>query len=260
MIKLPRRRLSFRVIPEAQAVRVLGRAGRKTLPTRFAVVSWNMFKAKRRRFLEDIALLAAEADFMLLQEAVLHNDVAHAFHTASGFEWVMGQSFAFPTKPITSGVKTGSRIAARKQSMVRSRDREPVVNLPKTILATEYDIAHSEGDLLVVNIHAVNLVTSVKFRRQIDQVETLIAAHVGPVIVGGDFNTWNARRRTILSKAMARVGLAHVPLHAARWRHFKQVLDHVFYRGLLLRSAAALLHIKSSDHIPLRVEFELPSR
>jgi endonuclease/exonuclease/phosphatase (EEP) superfamily protein YafD len=259
MIKLPRRRVSFRVIPEAQAVRVLGRASRKTLPTKFAVVSWNMFKAKKRGFLEDIAQLAAEADFMLLQEAVLHNDVAHAFHTDSGFEWVMGQSFAFPTKPITSGVKTGSRIAARKRNMVRSRDREPLVNLPKTILATEYDIAHAGGPLLVINIHAVNLVRSGAFRRQVEQVEDLIGAHKGPVIVGGDFNTWNPRRRAILARAMTRVDLAYVPLKAARWRHFKQVLDHIFYRGLVLRSAAALLHIKSSDHIPLRVEFELPS-
>ena len=257
MIKLPRRPRLFHVVPEAQAVRILGRARIKRLPRQFALVCWNMFKAKRRGVLDDVASLAAHAELMLLQEAVLHNDAPHAFHTSSGFEWVMGQSFAFKRKTVTSGVKTGSRAAAAQHVMVRSTDHEPFVKLPKTILATAYQLEGCDEELLVVNVHAVNIVSSQKFKRQIEQIDAIVAIHEGPVIVAGDFNTWNARRRTILMKAMAKRALKHVPLAASRWRHLNQVLDHVFYRGLTLRAAAALLHIKSSDHIPLRVEFEL---
>jgi endonuclease/exonuclease/phosphatase (EEP) superfamily protein YafD len=46
-----------------------------------------------------------------------------------------------------------------------------------------------------------------------------------------------------------------VPAAAPQWRHFNQVLDHVFYRDLKLMSARPLTHVKSSDHVPLWAEF-----
>jgi len=250
------RRRAYRIVPEDDALRILGQATRKSLGHRFTVVCWNMFKARRRGWLDDLTQLAAEADFILLQEAVLHGDRAHPFHTTSGFEWVMGQSFAYQARAVTSGVKTGSRIAALRRHMVRSHDREPVIDLPKTILATEYDILNDDGNLLVLNIHAINVASSRKFARQIDQLEEMLQQHCGPVVLAGDFNTWNPRRRRILFRAVARYDLQHVPVAAPQWRHMNQVLDHVFYRGITLKSATALQHIRSSDHIPLKVEFE----
>jgi endonuclease/exonuclease/phosphatase (EEP) superfamily protein YafD len=256
MISLTKPRKNYRLVPEGDALRILGHATRKTLGQSFSLVSWNMYKARKRGWLDDLTALAAQADFILLQEAVLHGDRPHAFHVASGFEWVMGQNFSYDTKAITSGVKTGSRIASLTSRMIRSRDREPLIDLPKTILATEYDILNSSGHLLLLNIHAINIVSSRKFSRQIDQLVTLMDQHQGPIVLAGDFNTWNPRRRSILAKAVAQHDLARAPVAAPQWRHFNQVLDHVFYRGLKLKSAAALLNIRSSDHIPLRVEFE----
>ena len=117
----------------------------------------------------------------------------------------MGQNFLHALRGITSGVKPGSRVAALLPRMIRSRDLEPMIDLLKTILATECDILNSEENLLL-NIHAINIVSSRKFSRQIDQLTSL--------------------------------------------------LDHIFYRSLILKSAAALLHVRSSEHTPLRVEFE----
>jgi len=256
MIDLTKPRKSYRLVPEGDALRIMGHATRKCLGQSFSLVSWNMYKARKSGWLEDLNALAAQADFILLQEAVLHGDKPHAFHLASGFEWIMGQNFSYHAKDITSGVKTGSRIASLTSRMIRSRDREPFINLPKTILATEYDISNSAGHLLLLNIHAINIVSSRKFSRQIDQLAALMDKHQGPVVLAGDFNTWNPRRRSILAKAVAQHRLVRAPVAAPQWRHFNQVLDHVFYRGLKLKSAAALLSIRSSDHIPLRVEFE----
>ncbi|MDX2145455.1 MAG: endonuclease/exonuclease/phosphatase family protein [Rhodospirillaceae bacterium] len=256
VIRLPLRKRSYRIVPEDDALRILGKASRKSLGNRFTLISWNMYKARRRRWLEDLTQMAEQADFILLQEAVLHGDREHPFHVSSGFEWIMGQNFAYQSRPVTSGVKTGSRIAALSRRMVRSRDREPMIDLPKTILATEYDILNSDGNLLLINIHAVNIVSAKKFTRQVEQVEGMIENHRGPVILAGDFNTWNRRRQSIVFKAVERHGLQRVPVAAPQWRHLNQVLDHVFYRGVTLRSAAALLNVRSSDHIPLKVEFE----
>jgi len=252
---IPRKNL-YRIVPEDDAVRVLGQATRKSLGHHFTLISWNMYKASRRGWLEDLTQLTADADFVMLQEAMLHGDRPHDFHVSSGFEWVMGQNFAYRAYSMTSGVKTGRRIAALTRRMVRSVDREPVIDLPKTILATEYDILNASGHLLLLNIHAINIVSSRKFARQIAQLELIIEQHRGPVILGGDFNTWNLRRRKILFRAIERHDLSHVPVAAPQWRHLGQVLDHVFYRGVALKSAKAMLHVRSSDHIPLRVEFE----
>jgi endonuclease/exonuclease/phosphatase (EEP) superfamily protein YafD len=256
MIGLTQRPKKYRIVPEDAALRILGQASRKSLGQHFSLVSWNMYKARKRGWLEDLTMLAADADFVLLQEAVLHGDKPHPFHVTSGFEWVMGQSFAYQSRGITSGVKTGSRIAAIKRHMIRSQDREPLIGLHKTIVATEYDILNTAGNLLLLNIHAVNIVSSRKFSRQIDQLMSLMDLHKGPIVLAGDFNTWNVKRRSILAKAVGQHHLMRVPVAAPQWRHLNQVLDHIFYRGLTLKSAAALLHIRSSDHIPLRVEFE----
>lgn len=256
MIRALNRKSLYRIVPEDDSVRVLGQATRKSLGHHFTMICWNMYKASKRGWLEDLTAMTADVDFVLLQEAMLHGDRAHPFHVSSGFEWVMAQNFAFKSTAVTSGVKTGSRIAAVSRKVLRSPDHEPIIALPKMILATEYDILNSTGNLLILNIHAINITSSKKFGRQVAQLEAVLDTHKGPVILAGDFNTWNPRRRSILFDAVENHALQHVPIGAPQWRHFGQVLDHVFYRGMTLKSAVCMKSIRSSDHIPLRVEFE----
>ncbi|MSO97994.1 MAG: endonuclease/exonuclease/phosphatase family protein [Rhodospirillaceae bacterium] len=257
MIRMPGPHQMYRLIPDDDSVRILGQANRKSLGRRFTLVSWNMHKARKRAWLDDLTLLCEDADFVLLQEAVLHGDRPHAFHLESGFEWVMGQNFAHRLRGgRTSGVKTGSRIASISHQVLRSADHEPFIRLPKTILATAYNLKAPDETLLLLNIHAVNFVSAIKFSRQIEQLKFVIEQHRGSVILAGDFNTWNPRRRKILFRAVAQFELHRVPVAAPLWRHLGQVLDHVFYRGVVLKKAWAVLNVKSSDHIPLKVEFE----
>ncbi|MDX2224689.1 MAG: endonuclease/exonuclease/phosphatase family protein [Rhodospirillaceae bacterium] len=250
----------FETLPVAEpdAVRRLGRPGRAALGARFALVSWNVSKLRHRAWLANMTTVAAQADLVLLQEAMLHGDRAHEFHESSGFEWVMAQSFKYPGKAVTTGVKTGARAAALDCLMIRSLDREPLYESPKTLLATRYALHDHRGELLVINIHAMNFVSTRKFSRQLAQLVELMSPHAGPMIVAGDFNTWNARRQRLLTAAMAQFGLARAPVRPWNWRHFTLVLDHVFYRGLVLGQTRPMVEIRGSDHVPLWAEFTVP--
>ncbi len=247
--------LWYSALPETQALR-LGTPTAETLGDRVRMVCWNVYKVVRGGAMADLAALSAEADLMLLQEAVLHGAQPHQLHLTSGLEWIMAETSGHARRGITTGPKTGCRAPCTAIASLRSLDQEPIVGTPKTSLLTRYQT--SRGPLTVINVHAVNFVPLPKFARQVAQVVELAAGDNGALIVGGDFNTWNPSRHRCLMDAMQRAGLTRVPVTAPRrWRHFGQQLDHVFVRGMKVVEARPLAHIVSSDHIPLRVELAL---
>lgn len=246
-------RSKFQPHEDAASLKRLGEASATTFGPTLKMISWNMFKARRKGCMPDLASMSAGVELALLQEAVLYGGLAHPFHLASGLKWIMAENLAAARHAITTGPKTGSRVAAISSQATRSLDREPLIGTPKTFLLTTYPFGGER--LLVANVHAINLVSTAKFARQVEQMTAPVAAHNGPCIVAGDFNTWNTARWHLLLKAMADVGLARVPAAAPQWRYFNQVLDHVFYRGLRLLHARPLKHVKSSDHVPLWAEF-----
>jgi endonuclease/exonuclease/phosphatase (EEP) superfamily protein YafD len=245
-------RSQFQPLPEITTLKRLGEASAKSYGPTLTMISWNMFKARRVGCMPDLTSLAAGVELACLQEAVLHGGLAHPFHLTSGLEWIMAENLG-TAQAVTTGPKTGSRVASLSSMAVRSTDFEPFIGTPKIFLLTTYPFAGRE--LLVLNVHAINLVSTAKFARQVEQMVGSVAAHTGPCIVAGDFNTWNPVRWHLLLKAMSDLGLARVPCAAPQWRHFNQVLDHVFYRDLKLLSARPLTHVKSSDHVPLWAEF-----
>ncbi len=243
----------FRAIPEATTPRKLGTASAESFGPSIKLISWNMFKARRRGWLLDLEALTSGVELVLLQEAVLQGGLAQPFHLASGMEWIMAETSASERGMLTTGPKTGSRVQALESRAVRSQDHEPISRTPKALLATTYPFAGAQ--LLVVNVHAINFVATAKFARQLEQVAEPVATHKGPCIVAGDFNTWNEARWHMLSEIMRDAGLKRVPAQFPKWQHFNRVLDHVFYRGLRLMSSRALPHVKTSDHVPLWAEF-----
>src|SRR5579883_328108 len=93
----------YRTGPHEDALRRLGEASATGFGSSLSIISWNMFKARRRGWLADITTIAAGADLVLLQEAVLHGGIAQPFHVASGLEWIMVENLRSVRDHITTG-------------------------------------------------------------------------------------------------------------------------------------------------------------
>ena len=91
---------------------------------------------------------------------------------------------------------------------------------------------------MIVNIHSVNFTFGLSdFSNQLTPILKRIDAHSGPVILGGDFNTWRTERLEALGDLLARRGLRAVNFERDERLHvFGYPLDHIFYRDLVFTS------------------------
>ena len=151
---------------------------------------------------------------------------------------------------------TASRIAPNFTCAFR--ETEPITRIPKSALITRYPLSGTELELLVANIHAINFtMDTFSFQKQIDRLEKILAAYRGPLIVSGDFNTWNAARMSHVKAMAERLDLTVVRFDEnRRSRFFGHHIDHVYYRGLEATNAATHM-VSTSDHNPLTVVFKL---
>ncbi len=213
------------------------------------VLSWNIHKVRHADLPADLAGFAAGHDLILLQEAVLETSMREALE-GEGFSWHMADAFAI------HGVKRGVLVAARIQP-VDGRvlfTREPLFPLSKSAIITRYRLAGHKERLAVANLHGINFSLGLgRFREQLDAVAEELENHDGPMIVGGDFNTWSLHRDEVLHEVTERLGLiAVVPAPDDRRRAFGWHLDHLFVRGFSVKEANSP-RVKSSDHNPILV-------
>jgi endonuclease/exonuclease/phosphatase (EEP) superfamily protein YafD len=197
--------------------------------------------------------LGGKADIILLQEAALQS-VLDTQLDISANQWLMATAFELDDREI--GVMSAARVAP--QAFCVAREPEPLFKIPKIGLAAAYPLSGLETSLLVVNIHIVNYTLNVDaVQRQIGALEQIVRDHQGPVIVAGDFNTWNDEREELVRQKMEELGMESVafdPDH--RVSFFNHKVDGVFFRGLEV--IKSLSHqVESSDHNPLEVHFRL---
>ena len=248
------KRLLPTIVPPHEGLERMGQAPRSALGASFRVIVWNMYKGRRRGWLEDLARLAEGTDLVLLQEAVLRKSNRDYFHTAASHEWIMGRSFVSEIRKEVTGVKTGAAVAADEAHVYFSPSREPLLRTPKLILVTRHPMAQGPP-LLVLNVHAINFVSTAKFGEHLSQMHGVIADHPGPVLLGGDFNTWSRSRKDMLLGLIRELGMEQVAFNhgtggsalggnnQGKLRHLGQILDHVFYRGLVPHDAQVLKDI-----------------
>jgi endonuclease/exonuclease/phosphatase (EEP) superfamily protein YafD len=163
---------------------------------------------------------------------------------------------AFEYRQIEAGVLTAARTAPNFTCAFR--ETEPITRIPKSVLITRYPLSGTALELLVANIHAINFTmdTSV-FKKQIDRLQGFLAAHRGPLIVSGDFNTWTTGRMSRVMAMAEHLGLTAVRfVENRRAQFFGHDVDHVYYRGLEANNAATPI-VSTSDHNPLTVVFKL---
>jgi endonuclease/exonuclease/phosphatase (EEP) superfamily protein YafD len=156
------------------------------------VVVWNTHKKTGADLRGEIGSFVRErqADLILLQEYnedlsdldVMGGYFANSWH----YPWIGGK---------TIGVTTLSPVRPSAVTSLQTKHREFVVTAPKTSLVTRYPLSDGTS-LLVANVHLLTferLGTS-NFQAQLADLEGAIAAHDGPMIVAGDFNTWSHER------------------------------------------------------------------
>lgn len=212
----------------------------------FKIVSWNIAKGNTEGWLEDLRSIAEGAQLVMLQEAVLIDEMKQPH--ADPIYWSFSPGYR--TDAYRSGVMTLSRV---EPTMICSLSaQEPWLRSPKTTSITQYRYADERPTVLVVNMHAINFTFGIgAYTDQLQSISDVLAAHDGPIIFSGDLNTWNGSRAKALETMTSRLGLTPVafePDH--RVRRFGRALDYVFVRGLEVR-ASRTVEVTTSDHNPL---------
>lgn len=210
---------------------------------------WNIHKAQSKEWATDFnELLAKKVDFLLIQEAVTQDHFNRVVLPYFSFHryynsWGQGKR--------ATGLYSGSQIKPIQAKGCRSRVREPIVNTPKMISKEIFDICGTS--LLVINIHAINFVSTSKYIMQIESLREVLSDHHGPIFFAGDFNTWNKNRKNYLDQFTQSFGLREVRFE----RNEKYLmLDHAFTRGMEILSAHQSAS-SGSDHDPIRIDVRL---
>jgi endonuclease/exonuclease/phosphatase (EEP) superfamily protein YafD len=227
------------------------------------VAVWNTFKGKRERYYDILSQQTAGADLILLQE-FRHDPALEASHQAMFAGRDAGLAVSFYTQPNQSaptGVCTVSTVRATKTLFLLSRYLEPVTKTPKMALCTAYPLDRPdcplEESLLVINSHAINFRLRRPFLDQMLQFEAQLRHHTGPIVLVGDFNTWERGRVRILEAVAHRIGLTHVRFPEGIKSVGRHELDRVYVRGGGARQQRVFVDPAASDHSLLGFQFVL---
>jgi endonuclease/exonuclease/phosphatase (EEP) superfamily protein YafD len=239
------------------------------LPPHITVVSWNVQKQRDALLSADLhALLRHQRPTLVfLQEATaeLRDSTLMTGHFAPSWQYPLLE------RPAT-GVLTFSQVAPLRSEVMPTQWREFFLATPKVALATEYLLPNG-ARLLAVNVHCLNFERwgTLKFRSQLIALKGLMAKHTGPILLAGDFNTWNQRRLRLVTALARELQLTEVREFSGALKTGDQqsavvnwllgidhtlALDRVYYRGLAPLSAT-VLPLTSSDHRALQVTFAM---
>lgn len=221
------------------------------LPSTFSLLNWNVEKAQHPELVSAFAYLAKQADLIFIQEAV----------PVAKTQTVISESLyqAFVRGYVQDEIDTGVLTLARSPHTVHCHflATEPWLRTPKATSVTLYPLANSERSLLTVNMHAVNFTFGVSaYVDQLRALDEVLRVHPGPIIFGGDLNTWSEGRQNALdafAKEHGLTAIAFSPDH--RTTRFGRALDHLYVRGLSWQSAA-VTPVTTSDHNPLIAALE----
>jgi endonuclease/exonuclease/phosphatase (EEP) superfamily protein YafD len=217
------------------------------------VLTWNIHKQADKGWQTDLARFVESSDLLLLQEVTLE-DRLRAIVESARLRWVMASSFLIAGQDI--GVLTASRVMPI--ATCTERIVEPLIRLPKSAVIAWFDLSGTPETLAVVNVHGINFSVSLAaYRAQFAALGDALMDHRGPIIFAGDLNTWTEARSEAVAQLAQRLGLTEIAFETdQRTLFFGKQLDHIFIRGLTMRSSVAF-DVKSSDHNPVSATLRL---
>jgi len=215
------------------------------------MISWNVYKnnLKQPAFQPYLRSLieVKKVDLMLFQEANFKSDKKcilseFAIDAAANLEY--GGKFY--------GVLTASMTESQKSQAFLSKGKESLIGTHKSLLLSQF--AFKDGTrLLVLNVHAINFRENQRYSSEMDRFLEYVKGHDGPMIIAGDFNSWNEKRMKKLAKMQEVHSLQAIPFkEKSKIKSFMGYpLDYIFYRGLELLDSAVIDGNQLSDHNPL---------
>ena len=227
------------------------RVAKNKIPSRFQVVSWNIEKGADSRWYGEPVINAEAPEILLLQEA--SPDLPAMGSLTTQYDVVFGEGYV--SESLRTGVMTLSSSDIIDGCYVQAT--EPWLGTPKATLISKHPLEGCSEALLAVNLHGVNFSWGAEvLAEQIEIAMELISAHDGPVVLGGDFNTWRAGRMRLLEDAAKQLGLIEVPFEPdARTRFLGNAVDHLYFRDLKLIQSNSI-ETGLSDHNPISATLE----
>jgi len=224
-----------------------------SLPALFTILAWNLQKVDFSHFIHRPIenLLPIQAPHLLsLQEAAIFLSQNKFFD----LPFAMAPNIETAKKHF--GVVTASALTPKPLRQCLTQSRELGWMTHKTALITQHTLANKQT-LIHVNIHAINFVPHSIFLKELHLLWAQLSHHAGPMIISGDFNTWNSTRLKSLLQATQQLNLQQVSFPDPRpiKTLLRQPLDHIFYRGLSLQHSQALSVPNISDHNPILATF-----
>ncbi|SMB82911.1 Uncharacterized conserved protein YafD, endonuclease/exonuclease/phosphatase (EEP) superfamily [Pasteurella testudinis DSM 23072] len=223
------------------------------LKARFQLVVWNLHKGQDAGWQQKIEQYSQQADFLLLQEATVQNQIPHFL--ADDKTWYGIQAGTFAYHGDMSGVMLLANYLPQRYCV--GSENEPWIRIPKIAQAAVYPLA-ADRTLLIINLHLVNFEWNPQnYRNQLREMFRLVSQHQGPIILAGDFNSWNSKRLSLIQELAQQYALSEVRFTPdVRMNFMGNPLDHIFVRDIQVLSAYSE-QTTASDHNPLVVEFEL---
>jgi len=219
----------------------------------FKVLNWNSYKGRNTIWQEDLERLSSLSDLVVLQEGYLTGDLQDLLNKKQ-YSWDIAKAFTY--KDIYTGVLTASRV--EPDFLCSFRAPEPLSGIPKTVLITRYPLSGTNEYLVIANIHMINFSFDLAdYRAQLEKTVEVLSQHRGPLIISGDFNSWNRARKEILADFTQELGAKEVVFDTDHRATFMgQQVDHIFYRKLVPIEALTE-KVTTSDHNPMLVTFRL---
>jgi len=232
------------------------------------ILNWNIHKegnlSEWKKVITHI-VKDKEPNFILLQEVRLDGKVGDFISKDLKYGWEFSPNVYQGKYDAYSGVLTASHIKPKMVESALSNGTELFSKIKKTVLFTKYPIGSPSLELLVVNVHGININIDLDgFKEQIRYIAEVVMRHDGPVILAGDFNTWREARLDHLSKLVKEMKLVKIDFGSNAdyvETMFGNPLDHIFISKEKLEvikgSQDVIVNIKSSDHRPLFVELRM---
>jgi endonuclease/exonuclease/phosphatase (EEP) superfamily protein YafD len=227
-----------------------------SIPDTFEMLCWNVHKNNKKdpRFQSFLQkeVESRSIDLILFQEAGFRDN--HHFELAD-FSYDAAANLEFRGE--FYGVLTASRVESGYAKAYLSEGKESILGPHKSLLLSNY-LFEDGSTLLILNVHAINFRENQRYGIELERFLNLLKEHEGPMILAGDFNSWNKQRMEKLQKVVQKLSLTAVPFEkTGKVKSFMgKELDFVFYRELELIEAEVMDEHKLSDHNPLFVRFK----